>query len=297
MAKQAIAGASRLNAFSMNPEDLTVVTDMKNALYDERSDKPLDENMVLNIMAYGVKQPVIVRKNGEELEVVDGRQRTRCAIEANKRLKAEGKERLKVPVMLARGEDKDMFGIAIFCNEIRSDDTPMVRAKKAQRLIDLGKSIDEAAIVFGVTKAAINQWLALLELAPAVQKAVEAGEVSASAVAPLRSLSREDQIAKLAELRASGEKVTAKKTSTAVKNAKGETAHDRPSLGLLQRLYKSKVMVDEAQGFLGWVLGEQSAKQAEMVEVLASMEASEKDAKAAKRSTKARAEKKAKAAG
>ncbi len=296
MAKTAV-DAQRLNAFSIEPDRLTIVSDKSSALYDERIDKPIDERMVLNIMAFGVKQAVIVRKNGSDIyEVVDGRQRVRCAIEANKRLKKEGKEEIRVPIMLTRGDDKDVFGVSIFCNEIRSDDAIMVKAKKVQRLLNMGKSPDEAAITFGVTKAAINQWLALLDLAPQVQKAVEEGEVSASAAAPLAKLTREDQVVKLAELRASGEKMTSKKVGTAVRAAKGQEANERPSLSLLQRIYNAEVLNDNDHTFLGWIIGEKSAKQAEMGSVLSDLEIADKEARRAKAEKKAPKAKKAKAA-
>jgi ParB family chromosome partitioning protein len=95
---QAIAGR-RLNAFAVDPDNLIIIgldTDdgPEHPLYDERVKLPLDESTVLNIMAIGVKEPVLVRKTDGNPEVVDGRRRTMHAREANRRLRELGEKTL-----------------------------------------------------------------------------------------------------------------------------------------------------------------------------------------------------------
>lgn len=282
MAKQAIEGASRLNAFLIEPERLVIIEDPKHALYDERVKLPLDEKLVLNVAAYGVKQPIIVTKDGDHLVVVDGRQRARAAVEASKRLVKEGKEPLRVPVMLQRGEDADLFGVSVFLNELRQSDDIIVKAKKAQRLLDMGKSEAEVALAFGVTSAAIRQWLKMFDLAPAVRKAVEDGTISASAAAKLAALPKEEQVGELTKLRATGAKTTTKKVAVAAKKAKGKEAHERPTPKLIKRLIEfSKIdsatngLDNEDVKLLRWVLGEIDAKAAGIASILQEMEEAE----------------------
>lgn len=86
MAKKTAIDAPRENMFRVEPEKMVLVTDENHPLYDPRVHLPLRENLVLNIMAHGVKEPILIRKNGDTFEVVDGRQRVKHAIEANKRL-------------------------------------------------------------------------------------------------------------------------------------------------------------------------------------------------------------------
>jgi ParB family chromosome partitioning protein len=61
--------------------------------------------------------------------VVDGRQRVRHTLEANKRLLKEGKEPLLVPESLNAALQFRWPGM-VSANEIRQADTPLGRAKK-----------------------------------------------------------------------------------------------------------------------------------------------------------------------
>jgi ParB family chromosome partitioning protein len=91
MAKNSIDayGASgKTNVLMFEPENLHLVTDKTHPLYDERIHLPINDAMVLNIMDQGVLEPIIVWKDPETGKscVVDGRQRVRHTLEANKRL-------------------------------------------------------------------------------------------------------------------------------------------------------------------------------------------------------------------
>lgn len=103
MAKQALEG-KRLNAFAMDASDLTIIgLDTKDGpehpLYDERIFLPIDEAMVRNIRAFGVIEAINVRKNGPNVEVVDGRQRVRHARIASQRNVEEGLPPILVPCL------------------------------------------------------------------------------------------------------------------------------------------------------------------------------------------------------
>lgn len=199
MAKQALDG-TRLNAFGMDPCALIVVgLDTKDGpehtLYDPRIKLPLDDSLIRNIMVYGVQVPVLVRKTGveEKPEVVDGRQRVRAAREANKLLTKEGKEPVLVPVVVRKGEDHRLYGISVSANEQRKDDSPLAKARKAARFLDMGRSEDDVALAFGCTTQAVKQWLKLLELAPEVLRAVDEGLLTAHQAQGLGHLSKDKQ--------------------------------------------------------------------------------------------------------
>lgn len=261
MSKQAIENATRLNAFHVWPEDLMIVTDPKHFLYDERVKLPLDENMVRNIMAFGVKEAILINKDGDNLLVVNGRQRTTHAVEANKRLREQGKEAMKVKVLLEKGTEADLFGITAFTNEFRRDDSPIGKAAKAQKLIDLGKTEEEVRVVFGVSKATLDNWLALNNASAPVRKAVEGGRVSATAAAAIAQLPREQQEPELEKAIAAGT-ATVRETRIAVQKAKGKDVKERPGLPELKAAYlalghgKSTHEREAARTVLAWVLGE-----------------------------------------
>ncbi len=283
--KKSAVQATRLNAFSIEPERLTLIDDPKHHLYDERVKLPVDENLVLNIMVHGVKIPVLVAKEGEQLIVIDGRQRVKAAIEANDRLKKDGSEPVKVKMMMERGDEADLFGICIIGNRMRQDDGPIVNARKAKRLLDMDPNVAKCALVFGVNKLQIERWLKLLDLAAPVIKAIENEEITATAAAELAGLTREKQVEALAELKQNAPKdkkgATKAISTKAAKKAAGKpvpakegaetslaTPHERPSLRDLKRVYGDQRLPDEDKNLLGWVLGELSAKDSGMDEYL-----------------------------
>lgn len=203
MASKTAVDASRTNAWNIEPERLVLIADPAHPLYDPRVHLPLDESMVLNIMYHGVIEPVVICKDGDNLVVVDGRQRVKNAVEANRRLRAEGKLPLLVTCMIRKGDDANLFGVMVSTNELRREDTPLGRAEKLQRFMVMGRSEAEAAVVFGVSRQTIANWKALLDLDSAVKEAVENGVIGATVAAQVFApLSREEQRKHLAEMTA-----------------------------------------------------------------------------------------------
>lgn len=186
------------------PEELTLVTDKSHPLYDERINLPIEETMVANIMAFGVIEPVIGYREGEKILIGDGRQRVKHTAEANKRLKKEGKEPIKIQVAFRRGVGATQMGVMIAANTRAADDGPMVRAKKASRYIEMGRTEEDAAIAMACSHQTIKNYLALLECCAKVQAAVESGKVPAMVAKKLHKLPVAEQEAALAEMLATG---------------------------------------------------------------------------------------------
>jgi ParB family transcriptional regulator, chromosome partitioning protein len=183
-----------LPAYSVDPKLLVLISDPNHPLYDERVDAPTDDAMVASIKRFGVVEPIIVRKNGEALEVVDGRQRVKNAIEANRQLKEEGKYLIKVPVVFYRGGDgADLVGTAITLNEVRRPDAVLIKAAKARRMLQVGATLAEVAMAFGVVPATIENWIRLDGLTSNVKRLVAKGDVPYTAAMRLARLPREKQ--------------------------------------------------------------------------------------------------------
>lgn len=201
---------ARTDAYRVDPFKLVIVgldtEDTKDhELYDERIMFPVSESMVRNIMEHGVIASVLARRNGPgTFEVIDGRQRIRAAREATLRMRKDGRltdeEAVLVPTQLRRDDAASLAVAVVVTNEHRQEDAPMNRARKAMRLQNLGKANDQIAEAFNVSVQTVKNWLALLDLSPKVQKAVDAGKISASAAAPLAKMARKDQGEKLKEL-------------------------------------------------------------------------------------------------
>lgn len=225
MSKTAI-DAQRGTTFLLDPEAFVLVTDKGHPLYDPRVHDEPDENLVRNIMVYGVIEPVIVRKNGDAVEVVAGRQRVKAAMEANKRLAAQGSAAVvRVPCILRRGTEADLYGVTISENEQRREDTPLSRADKAQRLIAMGKTEAEAALAFGVSAQTVRNWLALLGLSAPVRRAVEVGEIPATAAGQLAGLSSDEQRERLEQMKAEGGRITVPRAKRAAKGGDSKPAN------------------------------------------------------------------------
>lgn len=199
---EAYGASGKTNVLNFDPERLHLVTDREHPLYDERIHLPLDEAMVLNIMDQGVLEPIIVWKDPETglSCVVDGRQRVRHAIEANKRLADAGKDLLFVPAVTKRGSAVRMAQAMISANEIRRADTPLGRAKKMADALERGHDEEDLSLMFGVGVQTIRATLALLDATQAVKDAVESGAVTVTQARQLANLSPDEQREKVKEV-------------------------------------------------------------------------------------------------
>lgn len=233
--KSALPNAKRTNLFTMLPNDITIPgydnddsTD-DNGLVDVSDRHDIDEAMVRNIDYHGVLENIIVRKNGDEVEVVDGRRRIIHARVVNEQREKEGRPLLQVPVLVKRGSEADLVGMMISANEIRKDDSISVKSQKAIWLENQGKTPEEIALHFGVTETAVKSWLRFGDLHKDVQDAVEEKKLSASAALPLADLKKKEQPEALEELLASGKKPTTARAKEKAKEKKAKASGKDPA--------------------------------------------------------------------
>jgi len=231
--KHSYGAVGRGDTISFKPETLKVITDPKHPLFDPRVERPPSEKMVLSIMHLGIIEPLVIWRDGQDVYIVDGRQRRAAALEANKLRAKEGRELIECPCVWRRGDDAKLYEISISANEVRSGDSAIERAKKMQRLADFGRDEEQIAVVFGCTTATVRSSLALLECDVKVQRAVESGQVAATIATKLAKLPREEQVAKLGEMVVAG----ATKGAAAAKVVRGE----KPTNGKLSAKDRKKV--------------------------------------------------------
>ncbi len=245
MATKKLYGAEgRGDLLNFDPENLVLVKDPKHPLFDVRAIEPPDtafESLVVSIMAQGVIEPVIIARDGESVLVAAGRRRVRAAIEANRRLKKAGAEPVYVPCKWTRGDDASLLGISIAENAIRKDESPVEKSRKAQRLIDLGRSEEDVARVFGVSLGAVKQWLTIGELAAPVQDAIERGEIAAAVATQLAPLSKSEQPKALVKLKEAGNTKGASAVQAARKVRDGVPT-DSKEINLLGRRFVQRLV-------------------------------------------------------
>lgn len=254
--KRTAVDAPRGNLFLMLPGDLTLVIDESHRLYDERVHWPVDPTRVKNVMKFGIRDNVVACKEGDKILVVNGRQRVKWALAANKILESEGKELIRVPVTLSRDDETTQTGLMISLNEIRSPDELFSKIDKLQRYLGQGRSDLEAATTFGVTTATIKNWLRLTETSAAVKKAVRDGRIPPTAAYKLAGLSVEKQKAAL-------EKMLDGKGKPTVAKAKAARAEkdERPSLRRLVEMSAMKTLPETVIDVLEFVTGAMSERK------------------------------------
>src|SRR5580658_9498251 len=218
--RDALKAKGKTDVYFFDPVDLVLVKGKDDLLYDARAEESFDEDLVLNMLhrpdgkpPLGVIEPVIVRRNPEsgKVEVVAGRRRVLAAREANRRFKSMGLSPIRVPAWIKRLDESSTLAALVSENEHRLADSPLNRAKKLQRYINLGHGEKEAAVLFGVSEATVRNMLLVLDAPAAVRHALEAGKIAATAAYQLareEPAQAREKLAKLLELapRAPGKK-------------------------------------------------------------------------------------------
>jgi|SRR5215469_8599918 len=195
--KEAYGASGKTNLLLFDPDDLIIVEDPSHALYDERIKLPVDERLVASMMSFGFLDPVIIIKNPEndEVYVVDGRQRVKAAREANKRLKKQGDQLLRVSALPRSATTKETLQMAVMVasNELRKGNKPLYKSALMARMVERGATEDDLALAFGVSKGTVKNMLALNECSAAVRKAVDAKHIPVSMAYELARLPAAEQ--------------------------------------------------------------------------------------------------------
>lgn len=224
------------------PEDLMIIDDPGHPRYDPRVKLDVDPDLVASINQLGIIQPVTVTK-GEDGRawVVSGRRRVIAAREVNRHRNGI---KVQVPCVVRVGEDMDLLAASIAENELRLNDPPLEKARKAARLLNQGYTEEQTAVTFGVSVTALKGWLDLLSAPAAVRSAVDAGQISAAAAKQIAKLPAGEQETKLAELstasvRRSGKTKAARGAVKAVRMRSRQDIEERLKVKNLARDYRA----------------------------------------------------------
>lgn len=244
---------TRSSITEVDPESVVIVgldtpaVSRDHPLYDDKLKLSLDPVKVAEVKRMGIRLPVVVRKNGEAAEVVDGRTRVRWARQANMELEAEGAtKRIKIKLILTKGSDKEMAALKVTLNECREETPPSAKARAAQDLINFGYSNEEVAAIFCIGVPMLKRRLDVLDLDPEVQDKVDAKELTIIEASRLaRTTPREKQ------------KEAADKLTTAPKGPR------RPSKVMVRERAESFKSGTLARVLLLWTVGEATMEDLE----------------------------------
>ena len=149
------------------------------------------EELAASLKAYGMIQPIVVKKNGEYYEIIAGERRWRAA-------KIAGME--KVPVVLKAWEGSEAFEAALVENLQREDLNPIEEAESYQRLQEeFQLSQEKIAEKVGKSRSAITNSLRLLQLDARVRNFVTENKLTGGHARSLLPVSDRDAQFELAE--------------------------------------------------------------------------------------------------
>jgi len=146
--------------------------------FDEASLRGLSES----IQAFGILQPLVVEANGERFRLVAGERRLRAA-----QLAGLG----RVPAVVRPvGPDREKLEVALVENLQRSDISALDEARAFARLCDVfGMTQEQVGQRVGRSRSAVANTMRLLQTAPAVQVAIQGGQIAPAHGRALLSLS------------------------------------------------------------------------------------------------------------
>lgn len=188
-----LVGEADAETAGMRPESTLPIAQIKpNKGQPRKSFKEEDlSELTDSIRQNGVLQPLLVRKKGNEYEIVAGERRYQAA-------KAAGLD--EVPVIIREVSNEDVFKLALIENLQRSDLTPLEEARGYRQLIkDKGLTQEELAHILSKSRSAITNTLRLLDLPKEVQSYVEEGTISAGHARAILAVPTEDGRIRLAE--------------------------------------------------------------------------------------------------
>ena len=134
--------------------------------FDEKKLKELSES----IKKHGVIQPVLVRQEGKNYELIAGERRLRAS-------KLAGLK--KIPAVVAKISNTQSLEIAILENVQREDLNPLEISKGYQRLREeFGYTQEQVAKSVGKPRSSVANSLRLLTLPPKIQKELESGKLT-----------------------------------------------------------------------------------------------------------------------
>lgn len=148
------------------------VGQIKNNPYQPRKQFDDDELSQLreSIKTHGILQPLVVRKVGEEFQLIAGERRLRAA-------QAAGLS--DVPVHIVSFNDQEVFEAALVENIQRSDLNAIEKAQGFKDYLDRFKlTQDQLGAKLGLDRTTISNLLGLLNLPVEVQDAVRLGQIS-----------------------------------------------------------------------------------------------------------------------
>lgn len=143
-----------------------------------------------SIRQNGVLQPILVRKVGDQYEIVAGERRYQAAVLA---------ELKEIPVVIREISDKEVFQLALIENLQRADLNLIEEAQGYSKLIrDNGLTQEQLGKILSKSRSSIANTLRLLDLPDEVQDMMAEGRLSAGHARAILAVADEEARVRLA---------------------------------------------------------------------------------------------------
>ena len=222
------------------------ISKIKTNQYQPRTsfDEKKLEELSRSIKKHGVIQPILVREEGKQFELIAGERRMRAS-------KLAGLK--KIPAVITKATNIQSLEIAILENVQREDLNPLEVSKGYQRLKDeFGYTQEQVAKSVGKPRSSVANSLRLLTLTPKIQKELEKGNITEGHAKVLLSLESSQansflekiikEVLSVREL----EKLLGPKPTTNTKNTKSTDEKNLESA--LSAKLGSKVVIQDKNG-------------------------------------------------
>jgi ParB family transcriptional regulator, chromosome partitioning protein len=147
--------------------------------------------LTASIRASGVIQPIVVRRDGEDYELIAGERRWRAARDA-------GLER--IPAVVRDATDAESLELALVENLLREDLNPIEAAEGYRRLLaEFGWTQEQLGQRIGKDRSSIANALRLLRLPDPIQEDLRSGRLTMGHALSLLSLTTAEEQLKLRE--------------------------------------------------------------------------------------------------
>lgn len=243
----------RRDVLMIDPKDLILIVDSNSPLYDPRAvETPLDMDLVDSIRRNGVLQPIVVRKDGNQYQVIAGRNRVRAC----RFLRENEESDVRVPCISRTGSDKDMVLLAMEEN-VRVPETLNSRAVKVRNAFNQGASKTEIASALHCTVYVVDDHMTFLSLDPKVQAAFETRALPVGAISSFADVPKSKQVSLLEKLQKNGIKKRHEIKAAVEADAKDEdyVAPDFKKAMARSRLEKWEFYLGELQQLDGQTVG------------------------------------------
>jgi ParB family chromosome partitioning protein len=224
-----------------NPVELPVIKLVPNPFQPRRHFEPKAlAELAQSIKSDGIIQPLVVRRRGEQYELIAGERRWRAAQLAGLP---------NVPVYVQETPDDRMLEVALIENIQREDLNPMETAAAFEKLNDeLGLSHEEIGQRTGKDRATVSNFIRLLQLPGPVQEMVAEGKLSPGHARPLLRLNTQEAVLKMAQQIVAGDWTVRQVEKTLAGPAAGKKPEPEPAKPVDPNV---RAAIDELERALG----------------------------------------------